>query len=583
MKIIDLKKITTTLFCFCVLICSAQTNWSVEDLHVTTFRNGDPLMEANSETNWKAFNANQLPAYYRLGPTDADGILYNYYALIDERQLAPEGYRIAGIEDIKALDVSQYFQSSEGGWKTNTSTGFFNANAFGYISDEAYEVFSAGDAGYYWTNTLGAALKSMAFVFLNGEKGYSIMELKRESFCAVRCVKNDAEEEAFNLNEKALKEEIIKRKEVKLIAEQKAIKEAEEKRLSEEKAKNEAEAKRLAEEKAKKDQEAKRLAEEKAKKDAEAKRLAEEKAKREAEERARKENESKNNNILGQSSNNSNNNSSGNSKSRSRRGFGGFAGNDLNSSFSYLSIQLITPNSKFSSLPVSDEIINSQYYNDAFYSSGRMGGGSGFGMELGGLIQLEAVNENMPSFMEFGIPIDGNYSWLETDMASAASTMDPNSGFTTYLQSMSEEGYSIWGLRSGISTSIHAFPNNDNYPFILDLYFKLGYSHISHSTVSTSYQFYYQNDLYTDDVSIIQGSRGKFSGQLGARLRLFNLLFIEANSNFGLGHSGNVKELHSLSSNAGSDLIEYNYSSDVSLNHNSISIGINLLLLFALF
>jgi uncharacterized protein (TIGR02145 family) len=254
MKTIDLNKITTTaLFCFWALVFYAQTNWSVSDLRVTAFRNGDPLMEANSETNWKFCNANQIPAYYKLGESLEDGVLYNYYAIKDERQLAPEGYRIPGIEDIKALDVSQYFQSADGGWKNNSSTGFFNANAVGYISDEAYEVFSAGDAGYYWTNTLGSALKSMAFVFLNGEKGYIMMELKRESFCAVRCVKSVDEEEAFNLNEKALTKEIKKRKEDKLIAQQKAIKEAEEKKLAEQKAKNDAEAKRLAEEKAKKD------------------------------------------------------------------------------------------------------------------------------------------------------------------------------------------------------------------------------------------------------------------------------------------------------------------------------------------
>jgi uncharacterized protein (TIGR02145 family) len=222
-----LKRITTAFFLTFLTLCYTQENWSIQDLNVTTFRNGDSLIEANSETNWKNCNANQQPAYYRLGPSDDSGILYNYYALIDERQLAPEGYRIPGIEDIKALDVSTFFQSADGGWKNNTSSGFFNANAFGYISDEAFEVLSAGDAGYYWTNTLGGTLKSMAFVFLNGEKGYSIMELKRESFCVVRCVMKESEAEAFEINEIALKEEIKKQKERSLIDEQKAINEEE--------------------------------------------------------------------------------------------------------------------------------------------------------------------------------------------------------------------------------------------------------------------------------------------------------------------------------------------------------------------
>ena len=116
-----MKKIIQILILFhCISWkVSAQPNWSVEDLHVTAFRNGESLMQANSIDNWKYCSANQIPAYYLIGDSPEDGVLYNYYALINDQQLAPEGYRIAELEDVKALPSDQYYQSSNGGWKTN--------------------------------------------------------------------------------------------------------------------------------------------------------------------------------------------------------------------------------------------------------------------------------------------------------------------------------------------------------------------------------------------------------------------------------------------------------------------------------
>ena len=211
-----------------------------------------------------------------------------------------------------------------------------------------------------------------------------------------------------------------------------------------------------------------------------------------------------------------------------------------------------------------------------------MGGTSGFGVELGGLIQLSGLNGRIPRFMEVGIPVDVSYNSIETNMANAAN--DPGTGgFGDYLSTINETGYDLWGLRSGISASFHAFPKNDVYPIVLDTYLKFGLTAISENEVSSSYQFYYQGDLYTDNVSVIHGAQKKFSVQIGARLRFYNLLFIEANSNFGLGHSGTIRENHNLISGGNSSVIDYTYSSTINLNHSSISIGANLILLWLLF
>mgnify|MGYP000303338534 CR=1 FL=1 len=152
--ILQTNSLILIFLCFPVFLF-AQADWSIEDLHVTTFRNGESLMQANSIDNWKYCNANQIPAYFLIGKSPEEGVLYNYYALINDQQLAPEGYRIAELEDVKALPSDQYYQSSNGGWKTNTSTDFFNANALGFLpfEGETFELLSQGDAAYYWTIT----------------------------------------------------------------------------------------------------------------------------------------------------------------------------------------------------------------------------------------------------------------------------------------------------------------------------------------------------------------------------------------------------------------------------------------------
>ena len=153
--------------------------------------------------------------------------------------MVPEGYRIPELDDIKALPTDQYYQSLFGGWKTKTSSDFFNANACGYLPFEAdtIEVLSKGNAAYYWTKTDGKILHSMGYVILDGEHGCSIQELRRESFCAVRCVKNEEEASAFQRSESEILVLRKEQEEEKRLAEENARKKAEEKRLAEEKEK----------------------------------------------------------------------------------------------------------------------------------------------------------------------------------------------------------------------------------------------------------------------------------------------------------------------------------------------------------
>jgi uncharacterized protein (TIGR02145 family) len=72
--------------------------WMAENLTVTKFRNGDPIPEARSIEEWVNAGENKEPAfcYVNNDPNTVNqyGVLYNWYAVVDRRGLAPEGWHI---------------------------------------------------------------------------------------------------------------------------------------------------------------------------------------------------------------------------------------------------------------------------------------------------------------------------------------------------------------------------------------------------------------------------------------------------------------------------------------------------------
>lgn len=85
--------------------------WMSKNLDVDRFRNGDLIPHVTSKEQWEEYGKQKKPAwcYYKnnsdYGPIY--GKLYNGYAVIDPRGLAPDGYRIPTHVDFTEL-VSRY-------------------------------------------------------------------------------------------------------------------------------------------------------------------------------------------------------------------------------------------------------------------------------------------------------------------------------------------------------------------------------------------------------------------------------------------------------------------------------------------
>lgn len=86
--------------------------WMAENLTVTRFRNGEEIPEAKSKAEWETASRNGTPAfcYYNNDPSTAKtyGIIYNYFAVTDQRGLAPEGWRIPDHKDIDELNNFEF-------------------------------------------------------------------------------------------------------------------------------------------------------------------------------------------------------------------------------------------------------------------------------------------------------------------------------------------------------------------------------------------------------------------------------------------------------------------------------------------
>lgn len=98
----------------CFNICYAQKfkkiglqKWATQNLNVNKFANGDFFPEAKTNKEWQDAITQKKPVwcYY-----DDDSIigqklgkLYNYYAVIDSRGLAPRGTHIATKKDWETL------------------------------------------------------------------------------------------------------------------------------------------------------------------------------------------------------------------------------------------------------------------------------------------------------------------------------------------------------------------------------------------------------------------------------------------------------------------------------------------------
>jgi len=184
-----------------VNICNQ--NWMTKNLDVVTYRNGDTIPNVTDPTEWSQLTTGAW-CYYENDSSLGRiyGKLYNWYAVVDPRGLAPEGYRVSSHSDwynlyyclgdsagnkMREVGTSHWESPNEGATNISGFTGLgggtCNANqifiylkytGFWWTSDQGDEIT------YAWEWTLYHDIPE-----LNGQ-----IERKKNGN-SVRCIKND--------------------------------------------------------------------------------------------------------------------------------------------------------------------------------------------------------------------------------------------------------------------------------------------------------------------------------------------------------------------------------------------------------
>lgn len=142
-----------------------EQTWTSENLNVITFQNGDTIAQAQSAEEWQQAFEQKTPAwcwYEKNGELIKEsGRIYNFYAIYDERGLAPKGWKIPSSDDY--LKLHTFLESTTdpcialrepSAWsktiddKANTG---FNAFPFGYRGEYGFRYDKA--MAKFWTTT----------------------------------------------------------------------------------------------------------------------------------------------------------------------------------------------------------------------------------------------------------------------------------------------------------------------------------------------------------------------------------------------------------------------------------------------
>ena len=169
---------------------SDGASMALTNLAVVNFSNGDPIPLKDSPEEWYIAGKNGEPAYCYVNgdPSTVDqyGLLYNWYAVHDERGLSPEGFSVASPEDFEKLSIQLSTEKSSG--KSNTTlVDYFGLKATGCrVYKGQFRYFNS--TSMWWSKAGVTAAPASYKLMINGMI-LSKEEYFKEMGMAVRLIK----------------------------------------------------------------------------------------------------------------------------------------------------------------------------------------------------------------------------------------------------------------------------------------------------------------------------------------------------------------------------------------------------------
>jgi hypothetical protein len=153
--------------------------WMTANLDTGAYRNGDPIREAGSVSEWNDAISKGEGAWCRYDNDSRNGRLYNWYAVNDPRGLAPSGWRVPSDGDWAELE------SATGG--KGFATGFTGSrNCLGMF-------FGKGSTAFFWSSTPAGEFDAWDRESSEGTPKLVRVSVARGLGLSVRCVKERGE------------------------------------------------------------------------------------------------------------------------------------------------------------------------------------------------------------------------------------------------------------------------------------------------------------------------------------------------------------------------------------------------------
>ena len=177
--------------------------WMAENLKVEHYRDGTAIPTGYSDSEWGNLSTGAY-AVYDNNETHADtyGYLYNWYAVNDSRNIAPEGWHVPTDDEWQTL-VDYLGGSSVAGGKlkeagtehwNSPNTGATNESGFtalpGGCRDDGGGYDGMGYYGYFWSS-----MGSSSSYTWGRELGYDFSDVFRDYYCkqdgfSIRCLRD---------------------------------------------------------------------------------------------------------------------------------------------------------------------------------------------------------------------------------------------------------------------------------------------------------------------------------------------------------------------------------------------------------
>jgi uncharacterized protein (TIGR02145 family) len=183
--------------------------WMTKNLNVDTFRNGDKIPEAKTAEEWLAYGKAGKAAwcYYDNDTANGEkyGKLYNWFAVIDARDIAPRGWRVPNNNDWAALgsflggdSIAAPKLKSTNGWKKidsvisgngDNSSGF-SALPSGFRDNSSQNFRRLGKMVGFWSSSTDRANGAYAvgLIYIRSSLGKDVMPMS--TGLTIRCIKD---------------------------------------------------------------------------------------------------------------------------------------------------------------------------------------------------------------------------------------------------------------------------------------------------------------------------------------------------------------------------------------------------------